>query len=403
MKVLRVIFLLILVALIWSGARKQSAVVHLQTEHETLVARATAIGLPERESDGPREPGRVAKRSTLAGKIPAADLKNELVSAYQRLKSLEVETDPETRLKVEEEVREWIGRLIDLSSKELKQVVNDLLDDASLAEKDRSALLSVVLSLASTLQSETAAELALAHRESGGDIRGIIRNWASLEPAGAFAWLEKNKEAIGKDYSKAWEEAVKQSASRDPALALYSLANMQDTKARERMAGDFAASLKDDSSRMAMLEEIRRSQMVHGVWGIKLWESIGNNLANGSPDSSAVVKGLSPGECELISGAVLTSGQSLNHAEAWLDWSRNSHLPMDPFSPVPPLLTRWINDDYQAAGEWINKQPAGEFRNAAAANYARMMAKRFPATARDWAATLPEGPEKRRLLEDLQK
>jgi hypothetical protein len=32
-----------------------------------------------------------------------------------------------------------------------------------------------------------------------------------------------------------------------------------------------------------------------------------------------------------------------------------------------------------------------------------MMAKRFPDTARDWAATLPEGPERQRLLEDLNK
>ncbi len=400
MKPFRLISLLLLIALVWWGAREKIAVNRLQIEHETLVKRAVAISLPEREFDDASELSRITKRAALAGKIPAADLKNELVSAYLRLKGLNAETDPESRMKVEEEVREWIGRLIDLSPKELKQVVNDLLADSALAKEDRTTLLSVVLSLASSRQSETAAELALAHRESGGDIRGIIHNWAGQEPAGAFAWLEKNKETLGKDYAKAWEEAVKQSAGRDPALALQELAKIH-TSRREEVSRGMAENLHDDASRAAFVAELRQDKF-SGLANLLL-SSLGQSLAKRSPDEVRdTIKSLNMDEAAVISNAVLSSGEGLDHAEAWLDWSKGLQVPAFAPSSVPPLLTKWISDDYEAAGDWINKQPPGDLKNQAVTEYARQMSKRFPGTARDWANTLPEGPKKRWMLDYLK-
>lgn len=390
------------IALIWGGVHEHQDVARLQAEHERLAARASALGVSESEIED------VRTNSPRSGSKSAAihdnpHLKDDLVGAFRRLKKSGDESDPEARAKVGAEVRAWIGKLIDLSPKELKQVVEELSADSSLNAEDRKSLLGAVLTFASTRQSEEAAELALAHRESGVGVRQVVGNWAVQDPAGAFAWLEKNKEAIGKEYPKAWEEAVRQSVGRDPALALKELAKMADQRSQERLAGNFAANLADDSSRMALLEELRHSPQVGGNWRLQVWKSLGNNLSKESPDSSALVKGLSPGEAELISGAILSSGESLDHAGAWLDWSRNSHVPVDPISPIPPLLTNWINEDYQAAGEWINKQPAGDFRNQAIADYARQMAKRFPDTAKDWANTLPEGPDKRKLLEEVGK
>ena len=154
MKFLRVIFLLLLIALVWRGAQERAIVSCLQAEHETLIARCVAIGLPEKESEDAKAAARTSGRRSTA-KPEAKQLKDELVAAFLRLKALEAKTDLDSRLKVEKEVREWIGRLIDLSPKELKQVVEDLLNDGALEPEDRSTLLAVVLSLASSRQSET--------------------------------------------------------------------------------------------------------------------------------------------------------------------------------------------------------------------------------------------------------
>ena len=114
------------------------------------------------------------------------------------------------------------------------------------------------------------------------------------------------------------------------------------------------------------------------------------------------MEALSPVEAVAVAEGVSKSMNSSAHPEAWFDWMGKS-LPQELMEDTArPLLTKWINDDYAAAGEWINRQPPGDFRNASAANYARMMAKRFPDTAKDWANTLPEGPEKRRLLEEIK-
>jgi hypothetical protein len=402
MKPLRLISLLLLVSLLWWGAREKIAVDRLRIEHGTLIKRAVAIGLPERESDEVSEFSRITKRATLAGKIPAADLKNELVSAFRRLKSLETETDPETRLKVEEEVREWIGRLSDLSPKELKQVVEDLSGDSALAKEDRTTLMSLALSLAATRQSETAAELALAHHDEIGYPSGIFESWGKVDPSSAFAWLEKNREALGNQYQNSIGWVIGSSAGRDPALALAALSKL-DGKSRVEAANRLARNLSDEGAREALLTELRLAPLAQAD-GSEVLKGLGNGMASTPCGEEVSWMGkLSESESVNIAEGITQSDKSLDHPATWLDWMGKSLLPEKVVDTAKPLLTKWINDDYEAAGEWINKQPPGDFRNDAAANYSRMLLKRFPDTARDWANTLPEGSEKRQLLEDLTK
>ncbi len=402
MKPFRLISLLLIIALLGWGAREKTTADRLQIEHESLVKRATAMGLPERDSDDPHELSRITKRAILAGKIPAADLKNELAAAYLRLRSLESKTDPETRLKVEEEVREWIGRLIDLSPKELKQVVDDLLVDSALAKEDRTTLLSVVLSLSATRQSETAAELALAHRDEVGFPSGIFESWGKSDPASAFAWLEKNRELLGEQYRTSLASIIGSAAGRDPALALAGLSKLEG-KSRVEAANRLARNLYDDGAREALLTELRLSPLAP-TDASEVLRGLGNGLASTSSGKVEPWMGqLSESESVNLAEGISQSNKALDRPATWLEWMGNSLPPEKVVDTAKPLLTKWINDDYQAAGEWINRQPPGDFRNDATANYSRMMSKRFPDSARNWANTLPEGPEKNRLLEDLAK
>lgn len=402
MKFLRVIFLLILVALFWSGARKKSAVARLQTAHETLVARASSIGLPEKESDDAKATARLSGRGPSQKSSPE-HLKDELVAAYHRLKNIEESSDPETRMKVEAEVRDWIGRLIDLSPKELKRMIADLKSDPTLDPKEVRDLVGISLHLAAARQGETVAELALANREHIGSLSDVVGNWAQQDPSNAFAWLEKNRESLGKDYEASLKHAILLSASRDPGLALANLSRLESEKQRTSSANGLARSLSDERARASLLAELRVSSLDSSDRN-EVLRGLGSGLMEHSAkEPGAWMKELSSDEAVTVAEGLSRNLNASSRPDAWLDWMEKS-LPREKVADTArPMLTQWINDDYQTAGEWINRQPPGDMRNAAAANYARMMAKRFPDTARDWAATLPEGPEKQRLLKDLQR
>lgn len=401
MKPFRLLVLLVLVAFLWSGVRESSLLSRLRTEHEGLVSRARSIGLPEDKNYDERSSSRASGRASDA-RIPAERLKDEMVAAYHRLKALEDSEDSENRLKVEAEVREWIGRLIDLSPKELKRMIADLTSDPSLDAKEVRDLVSVALNLAASRQGELAAGLALEHRDKGGSVTGVISSWARQEPANAFAWLDRNKAALGEDHAAALKQAVSQSGMSDPALAIDGLLAMPGGRDHSATAKELASRLTDDPSRAAMAAVIRAKEV--GLNDeLDLFNGLGKSMVEHSGDLKAPwLTELSSEQSMYLAGGVIQSAKAMDRPDAWLDWMSGALLPEQMSSTAKPLLTKWINEDYEAAGEWINRQPAGAFRNEAAANYARMMAKRFPDTARDWANSLPEGPEKQRLLEEIK-
>jgi hypothetical protein len=401
MRTIRLLVLLLGVAFFWSGVRKGSAVSRLKTEHEVLVSRARSIGVPENENYEERSSSRAPSRPS-ASKIPAERLKDDLVAAFLRLKALEDSADPGTRLKVEAEVREWIGRLIDLSPKELKRLTSDLTSDSTLNPKDVKQLISVIFDLSAFQQGETAAELALAHRDIEPDLTSVIGNWAKQDPSNAFAWLEKNRQTMGDGYVGALRQAIEESAARDPAMALGNLSRIEDAESRAATEVELASSLMEDGERAALLAELRLSTLAVPD-RIEVLRGLGKGLvAHQDYEPGAWMKELSPDEAMVVASGLSEKSGLSPRPDAWLDWMGKSLPPERVADTAKPMLTKWINEDYEAAGEWINRQPAGDLRNEAAANYARMVAKRFPDTAKDWANSLPDGPDKRKLLEELK-
>ncbi len=401
MKAFRLILILLIAAAVWGGLRGQLLVTRLQSDHDALVARARAVGLPEQAADDAREARRSAKRADAAGDIPADRLKDEVVAAYRRMKALDSETDPGVRLAVEDEVREWIGRLTELSAKELKQMIDDLAGDTALDPEEVRELVGVTLNLAASRQGEIAAELALAHRALGGGVGGVIGNWARQDPARVFAWLEENRGALGEDHAGAFKEAVRQAAASDPALALEGLLKIGNDKERASTGFDLAASLMDDESRAALVAALR------GPPGGPDRNPVLNGLGRGLMVRSAAEPGpwmdeLSGAEALAIAEGMTTGGIPPARPERWLDWMLEAVPGEQVTHTAGPMLSRWIQDDYRAAGAWIKQLPPGEIRNGSVANYARLMSKRFPDAAMEWANILPEGPEKSGLLEQLK-
>jgi hypothetical protein len=220
--------------------------------------------------------------------------------------------------------------------------------------------------------------------------------WTLIEEVEAMGGMTK---AVASGMPKL---RIEESAARDPAMALGNLSRIENAKSRAATEVELASSLMEDGERAALLAELRLSTLAVPD-RIEVLRGLGKGLvAHQDHEPGAWMKELSPDEAMVVASGLSEKSGLTPRPDAWLDWMGKSLPPEKAGDTAKPMLTKWINEDYEAAGEWINRQPAGTFRNEAAANYARMMAKRFPDTAKDWANTLQEGPDKRRLLEELK-
>jgi hypothetical protein len=60
------------------------------------------------------------------------------------------------------------------------------------------------------------------------------------------------------------------------------------------------------------------------------------------------------------------------------------------------LVSMWATMDMEAAGSWLNTQPEGPGKNAAAQAYAVAAAKEDPTAAMHWANTLADATDRTR-------
>jgi hypothetical protein len=86
----------------------------------------------------------------------------------------------------------------------------------------------------------------------------------------------------------------------------------------------------------------------------------------------------------------------------WLDWLAGTEMP-DEVSKERAfeLATRWAEQDYQAAGKWLNSAPDSPEKSAVASAYAAKIYPYAQATAMLWLQTLPQGPERTKALQTI--
>lgn len=84
----------------------------------------------------------------------------------------------------------------------------------------------------------------------------------------------------------------------------------------------------------------------------------------------------------------------------WLDWLANSEV-TDEVSRERAfeLASRWTEQDYQAAGKWLNTAPDSPEKSAFASAYTIKSYPYDPEGAMQWIQTLPQGPDRVKTLE----
>ena len=108
-----------------------------------------------------------------------------------------------------------------------------------------------------------------------------------------------------------------------------------------------------------------------------------------------------PAELETVADSLSYSIKP-DETSQWIDWI-GEKLPVEKAAgPISNIVSRWTERDYQAAGKWLASTPASPTKNAAIRSYAQTVSALDPATATQWAMTLPPGPDRDATLKHIQ-
>jgi hypothetical protein len=107
-----------------------------------------------------------------------------------------------------------------------------------------------------------------------------------------------------------------------------------------------------------------------------------------------------PAELESFTSGLYGSTKSEENGK-WIEWIGEKLPAKKAAENINNLVRNWTRNDYQAAGKWLSTAAAGPAKNSAIRSYAETVAEYEPATATQWALTLPAGKDRDNTLEHI--
>ena len=406
---LSVLILAAAVGLRWNDQQRLTAARENRTK---LVAEATKLGIaadPTRTIQRERERG---NREAIA-KAAAA----EFIARAKESEAILKNGGPWNQVR-QTLVIEIPDRIVALDAAQLKVVITALHGAKDLEEKFRQELISYSITALAYDRPQAMLGLFTECFDLLKDcnvmkedlVSSSIAKWAKDDPLAALKWVRKNREKFP-DFitDHAEEHVISGTAANDPKLA-FKLVGEIGMKNTSRAANLVASAAVTPAARTAALAAIRdylttlpdemtRNQVIaSSMKGFT--RSLG---ADGFTSASQWLAGakFSPAELEQIS-KTLSQAVKRDESGQWIDWI-SAKLPTEKSeASIRTIMANWTEKDYQAAGKWLASTPASPTKNTAIRSYAETVSTLDPATATQWAMTLPPGPDRDATLKHIQ-
>ncbi len=238
-------------------------------------------------------------------------------------------------------------------------------------------------------------------------VSSSLSKWATADPMAAFGWVREHAEkfpnfvtnrvkesmisGIGANNPKLALELVDKLGLGDTWQALCQIAQAADTPESRRVTlsalRDHLAASPGDAIRQELIGRFSGSVAEEGFASATEWFKRAS---------------LTPAELETVAGSLISSIKPEETGQ-WLEWIGKNLPAGKSESPIYGIVERWATSDYQAVGKWLSTAPASPAKNAAIRSYAQTVSTLDPATATQWAMTLPPGPDRDATLEHIQK
>ncbi|NIP98964.1 MAG: hypothetical protein GWO24_38430 [Akkermansiaceae bacterium] len=169
-----------------------------------------------------------------------------------------------------------------------------------------------------------------------------------------------------------------------------------------RSLGDELAPLPADPSRITkeFIDTASKDQLLRGG----LLVALGGTLARQPFESaSLILESAELGRVETIAVAkgIAEQADSLEDPGSWIGWLHANSLEADREENVSNVVRRWTSNDFRATASWIGRQPPGPLRERATRSFAETVAPHEPASAAEWALTLPASQQRTDLLRSI--
>lgn len=390
--------------------------VRLAVARETnkqLAAQAEVLGIASGENASTRSssrrerPGRGTDAKALADDIIAFSLKMDA--------DKEKEPTPEEAGEIHKQVLELMERFASLDAAEMKLLIDHVRADASLTEEARHGIVMFSLTTLSLNHPRSALELFThssdlleGDRRSNHYISTALTSWAKQDPEAAIAWFRENT-TKSPDFvdNNAKMALLKGVSTRDPsrALGLFSELGIKPTDREYPQAMvNLALAATTPSQRSAFLEALRKHAAETGessVNGIKqAVQRLGNMIAAEGFDSATT----------WLADAKLTEKERSAFGEGlaeqikdgdqakWIGWMETNLPDSNVHNSIFLTVADWTRKDPRAAGEWLASTEEGIARTHGIRAYSMEVAPYDPATAEQWALTIPPGKNRNTAL-----
>ncbi len=221
---------------------------------------------------------------------------------------------------------------------------------------------------------------------------GVVTTWAEQDPEAVWAWYQKQgtEGAGGKggimDREVALMAIFSSMTGRDLDSTFKKYAELATVEERQAAFTGIAQAASDESSRNRVMEEL--AKIKDTVEQKEAREVLLSQWALMEPEKvAAYVEGLTADERKASAGAV---GQALMLSDPkmgaeFILKNGDSDQRAENYATI---IQTWAQQDPNAAGLWLGKQPQGPELDEARSSFAGFVQERDPESAMEWAKTI---------------
>lgn len=394
------ILLVVGTSIAWQGYR---AIAHAKARHAKLVSAARLAGIPTDE-DAMGASFRSSKRERTSTQV---DLKLLLTDMQLVLKNRHRDLTPEELV----ELKNCLDRCGRLSPQQMEVFLASVRAFPDLSDQERTNMVEMTfLAFSETQPAHTLNLASLDPYASKLNIfNGITTNaiaaWAKDDLPGAVEWAKANPDKL---YDGIRLHLIRQTAEQDLAHGLRLVTEFDLKDPSVAFTGLLAMATPEDSS--TILTSLRHylAQLPDETSRESANEKLFSNVADSFTGQAHEINRkwldstqLTLPELEIFSTKVAET-KSIKDPSQWIAWIGSKLGPEKSAVPIQTMVKNWTQNDYQAAGKWLTATPDGPTKNAAIRAYAETVAKADPEVAKQWALTLPPGPEREETLQRIQ-
>jgi hypothetical protein len=405
--------LILLVAALF-GVPNHQRLVSVRESHAKLVAAAAQLGVSI-DPNHPDDPVRVTKREREDKEADARAAAAEFIAFAREMEAIQKKGGPPDEAQ-QKRIMEIMDRMMSLDPAQLKILIAEVRAAKDLKDEMRQGLIG--FSIMTLSNDHPQAALALftessdLFKESGmGNhvISSSLAKWAKDDPLAAVEWVKKNSakfpDLITEDAKRG---LISGTAAQDPRLAFKLIGELGIKETSQSINGIILAA-KTPEERTATLTALREhlATITDEKTRTELSENavrrFAHNIADAGFEASArwiSESNFTPTELDSLASGLFGYVKS-GETGKWIEWIGEKLPPDKADDRIRNLVNNWTRNDYQAAGKWLTAAPDGPTKNAAIRSYAETVSKYEPATAAQWALTLPPGKDREQTLKTI--